>query len=78
MDRARDARAAGQPHGDATVPGVDAGGLRGENTPNASAYDRQPAPTMVALDAPGARLPRHAGVTPVARRGYARRERADR
>ena len=31
--------------------GPDEGGLRGENTPYAGGYDRQPAPDMLSIDA---------------------------
>ncbi len=51
MKMAQDARATGHPDGDDTFPGVDEGGLRGENTPYAGGYDRQPAPEMIAIDA---------------------------
>jgi len=51
MEMAQDARATGQPDGDDSFPGVDEGGLRGEHTPYAGGYDRQPADEMVAIDA---------------------------
>ncbi len=51
MEMAQDVRATGQPDGDDSFPGVDEGGLRGEHTPYAGGYDRQPADEMVAIDA---------------------------
>ncbi len=63
MERVEDARDVGQPDGDDSFLGVDEGGLRGERTPYAGGYDRQPADEMVAInaarghaDAPGAGL----------------------
>ncbi len=47
----QDVRDTGQPHDDDTFSGVDEGGLRGEHTPYAGGYDRQPADEMVAIDA---------------------------
>jgi hypothetical protein len=51
MERVEDARALGQPDGDDSFPGVGEGGLRGERTPYAGGYDRQPVDEMVAIDA---------------------------
>jgi hypothetical protein len=51
MDMTQDVRDTGQPHDDDTFSGVDEGGLRGEHTPYAGGYDRQPADEMVAIDA---------------------------
>jgi len=51
MEMAQDARDVGQPDGDDSFLGVDEGGLRGEHTPYAGGYDRQPADEMVAIDA---------------------------
>ncbi len=51
MERVEDARDVGQPDGDDSFPGVGEGGLRGERTPYAGGYDRQPVDEMVAIDA---------------------------